>query len=602
MSILSCCRKRKAAYEAALQAYEADRNARSADQSDRNPGAQQQSGRESDTADAHTRANPAVPAAVAADGMPDEQDAAASPAADREVSAASDDSYVVVQHATGDAPEGSTSQHSATTATGDALAGAQCSAEAATESKTYQADQLRQQGNAAFGASNPDEAMRCWRQALYLNPSDARIHNNVSMVLLKQGKLELALEAANSAVALKGGSTAAVASKSYLRRGNVLKQLGKDVSAANDFDTAKALDSSFAVLPASSIASSCNVASNAQQAQAKVVAESISAEGQQRAMLDARSTADTEVIAPSAESSSGSMGASFVHVDNSAAQQQQQEQEEHGNEPQEGTKYKLSELPCSVEVQEDGTHIKRYHLQQRKTDGSDARAPAKRAAEGSDAAQGGTAGKAAAARGAQADCERPAPVNGNRAPAKDNQASASASQASGAPGAQQQQHQQESCLPAAAADAAQSASAMPETGSKAATSPREALVKEAIASSKSASVQAANRPQPRRVADIKSSCKALSSDVAEVASYIAAIPTAQYHRIIKKDIDAQTVEAFAVALDAKKDQDPEWCRKCLNALSEVPRFSSVSAMVKPRVKQQLVAAEAAVKSGSCMRL
>jgi Potential Monad-binding region of RPAP3 len=263
---------------------------------------------------------------------------------DREPSAASDDSYVVVSHSPDTAvksvapatPAPATSSPVSPEAATPASATSEQAVPAAVNpaQQVQRSEELRQQGNNMFKQNQLQQALKLWKDAAHLNPEDARIHNNMSLVLRSMGELPGALQAAMLAVKLADSSPPEVASKSYRRRAEAHKALGDDVAAARDYERCKALNQ----------ACSDSVAETAApvQSQASLQAASTGAQAAEPAKTQACAPGDSERSLLPSETS-------YVHVDGAS-------------DSPPGARL-VSELPYTDSESSSGQTVRRYHVQ-----------------------------------------------------------------------------------------------------------------------------------------------------------------------------------------------------------------------------------------------
>jgi hypothetical protein len=123
------------------------------------------------------------------------------------------------------------------------------------------------------------------------------------------------------------------------------------------------------------------------------------------------------------------------------------------------------------------------------------------------------------------------------------------------------------------------------------------IATEAIAA-RNDKLKASSMHRPHTSQEFKSSYRSLKTDASEVAAFVSAIPCSTYQRVFKSDLDAEVMEAFAMALSEKKCLDASWCKTCLAALSGVDRYSMTRAMVTGKTKALLVAIEKELKGAN----
>lgn len=107
---------------------------------------------------------------------------------------------------------------------------------------------------------------------------------------------------------------------------------------------------------------------------------------------------------------------------------------------------------------------------------------------------------------------------------------------------------------------------------------------------------AASMPVPSTSQDVKVACKRLKQSPAELADYLSRIPPVTYKKLMKSDLDADTLQCFANALKERSGTDPDWGRASLAALKQVDRFTMLSLMT-PGIKATLSQVESRLKAG-----
>jgi hypothetical protein len=110
------------------------------------------------------------------------------------------------------------------------------------------AQKLRLEGNDFYRKHDLQKALEKWHEAARYNPGDPRIHNNCAQAYRLLGDFQKSLECAESAVARAISADAKIVAKAYYNRAQALRELGKVMEAAEDFERAQDLDPS--VIPA----------------------------------------------------------------------------------------------------------------------------------------------------------------------------------------------------------------------------------------------------------------------------------------------------------------------------------------------------------------
>lgn len=90
--------------------------------------------------------------------------------------------------------------------------------------------------------------------------------------------------------------------------------------------------------------------------------------------------------------------------------------------------------------------------------------------------------------------------------------------------------------------------------------------------------KAVDMPVPCTSQDVKTACKRLKHSPGELAEYIGSIPPISYKKLLKKDLDIDTLRCFATALKERVGGDPLWAEASIKALGTVDRFRVLSIM------------------------
>lgn len=99
------------------------------------------------------------------------------------------------------------------------------------EKDIKQAEKLKNDGNAALSSDNIQEALKCYREAINLVPTNAIYHANLSAALLQAGEKEEAKETAQKAIELDPAYA-----KGYIRLANAENALGNKDFAIKTID------------------------------------------------------------------------------------------------------------------------------------------------------------------------------------------------------------------------------------------------------------------------------------------------------------------------------------------------------------------------------
>lgn len=96
---------------------------------------------------------------------------------------------------------------------------------------------MKDQGNAALAANNIAEAIKCYSEAINLDPNNAVLYSNRSAAYAKSNKYDLALQDATKAVEIKPDW-----SKAYSRKGAALAYLRRYDEAIETYEKGIQID------------------------------------------------------------------------------------------------------------------------------------------------------------------------------------------------------------------------------------------------------------------------------------------------------------------------------------------------------------------------